>query len=169
MLLLLDKDGTLVKPKSGAQFVNAPTDQEPLPSVIETLTSYSAKGAGLVIISNQGGIAAGHKSLESAIAEMRFCLELFPQIKEAYFCPDFEGEECCWCVAPKESRRYSFHELSGTFRKPNPEMLLLAVSIFKASQGLSLMVGDCPEDKQAATAANVPFQLATDFFNQEEK
>lgn len=163
MLLLLDKDGTLVKPKSGAQFVNAPTDTEPLPSVIETLINYSAEGWELVIISNQGGIAAGHKSLESAIAEMRFCLKLFPQIKEAYFCPDFEGEEC-WCVAHTEIKRYSKHELSGTFRKPNPGMLLLTVSIFGVDRGMSLMVGDRAEDEQAASAANVPFRIATDFF-----
>lgn len=176
MLLLLDKDGTLVRPKSGAKFVNDPIDQEPLPGVVATLDAYCAAGWDLVIVSNQGGVAAGHKSSESVIAEMRFCLQLLPKIAIAYFCPDFEGERC-FGVTQKEVRDFSNHKLTGAFRKPNPGMLELAIEMHGAPDGL--MIGDgCArrpwrhrsEDEQAASAAkNVLFQWATDFFNQEGK
>lgn len=166
-LLLLDKDGTLIQPKSGAKFVSKSWDQAALPGVIETLDRYVAEGWLPVIISNQGGVAAGHKSLESVIDEMRFCLELFPAIKEAYFCPDFEGS-ICWRVWREDAIEYkpeSFdvYELgiSGEFRKPNAGMLKLAIHIENADQ--ALMIGDRDEDEAAAITASVPFQWAADF------
>ena len=36
-LLILDKDGTLVRPKSGGRFVQSPDDQELIPGVVEVL------------------------------------------------------------------------------------------------------------------------------------
>jgi D-glycero-D-manno-heptose 1,7-bisphosphate phosphatase len=92
-LLLVDKDGTLVRPKSGKEFVQNHKDQELLPKVAETIAHYRAEGWWINIISNQGGVALGYKSLEDTIQEMQFCLELLPDIDSAYFCPD-DGETC---------------------------------------------------------------------------
>lgn len=165
-LLLLDKDGTLIKPKSGAKFVNQSWDQAALPGVNEAIGRYVTEGWQPVIISNQRGIEAGHKSLESVIDEMRFCLELFPTIKEAYFCPD--GGAICWRVWREDAIEYkpeSFdvYELgiSGEFRKPNAGMLKLAIHIENADE--VLYVGDRDEDEAAAIAANVLFIWAHDF------
>ncbi len=91
-ILLLDKDGTLVNPKSGSKFIQKPWDQEAILGVEQRLKDY--QGWDCVIVSNQAGVAAGHKTMENTIDEMLFCLELFPQIKEAFFCPDFQGNEC---------------------------------------------------------------------------
>ncbi|MEG4915738.1 HAD-IIIA family hydrolase [Microcoleus sp. B7-D4] len=172
-LLLLDKDGTLIFPKSGAKFVGDPWDQEPLPRIAETLKKYAADGWEMAIISNQGGVAAGHKSLENCILEMKFALHLFPQIKEAYFCPDFEGKECwrTWGDCGKDSRilynQNSWEttdlQIDGKFRKPNAGMLLLTASFYNFDE--ILYVGDRPEDEGAALAANISFKWASDFFN----
>lgn len=56
-LLLLDKDGTLIKPASGAKFVQHPEDQELLPNVAEVIARYAAEGWTMAIASNQGGCA----------------------------------------------------------------------------------------------------------------
>jgi D-glycero-D-manno-heptose 1,7-bisphosphate phosphatase len=168
-LLLLDKDGTLVHPTHG-KFVDAPWHQAPIPGVAAALDRYQAEGWKLCIISNQGGVAAGHKSLDSCILEMRYCLELFPQIREAFFCPDFEGKDC-WRVWGdcKEPHRILYGDgwtMSGDklapFRKPEPGMLQLAMDIH--SPGQTLYIGDRPEDEAAAAAAGVPFDFAADFF-----
>jgi D-glycero-D-manno-heptose 1,7-bisphosphate phosphatase len=112
-------------------------------------------------------VAAGHKSLSDTIAEMRFALELFPQIKEAYLCPDFEGR-VCWRVWQEDLIEYKPDSytvwelgLAGHFRKPAPGMLKLAMHIHGADE--ALMIGDRPRDQGAASAAGVPFMWAKDF------
>jgi D-glycero-D-manno-heptose 1,7-bisphosphate phosphatase len=177
-LLLTDKDGTLIAPASGAKFVNQPWDQAPLPGASEAIAKYAADGWTIAIISNQGGVAGGHKSLESAILEMQFCLKLFPQIQEAYFCPDFDGLDC-WRVwgdcSPSQQICYgekSFQSwelaLKGTFRKPNAGMLRLAMAIHSPDQVLytgDMLIANSPkgEDENAALSAGIPFIAAPEF------
>lgn len=163
-LLLLDKDGTLVYPKSGAKFVNKPWDQAPLPGVVDTLHRYVAEGWFPVILSNQGGVSSGHKSLKSAIDEMQFCLELFPAIQEAFFCPDMNGATCwrIWDTCDEEhcilydSKHFDGQVYAGKYRKPDPGMIQLALNLHIPEQ--VLFVGDRLEDQSAAEAAGVRFQ-----------
>lgn len=54
-LLVLDKDGTLVRPKSGNTFVQHPEDQEMIEGVAEAIARYIADGWTIAIASNQGG------------------------------------------------------------------------------------------------------------------
>ena len=176
-LLLLDTDGTLVAPKSGKTFVQSPDDQVLLPGVGEVLTRYIADRWTPVIVSNQGGVSAGHKTLEDTIAEMHYCLELLPGIDLALFCPD-EGATCyrvrrghvrSWGGAPFDDNIYAY----GNFRKPGPGMLNFAVNyglrpsdgpdIWATIKRQSLMVGDRPEDEGSAQAAGVPFMNAEDW------
>ncbi|MBD2156267.1 HAD-IIIA family hydrolase [Leptolyngbya sp. FACHB-16] len=168
-LLILDKDGTLVRPESGAKFVQSPTDQVLLPGVKRALDRYAADGWKMAIASNQGDVAAKHKTLEQAIYEMRYCLHLTaPHIQRGCLCPDIEGFECyeVWrfsVFSPidlgKEYRNYY-----GTFRKPKPGMLMYLISQFYrlSSDGLMdvLMVGDRSQDFGAALAAGVRFMWA---------
>ncbi len=152
-LVLLDKDGTLVRSKSGG-FVQRPSDQEPLPGVRKCLSEIGA--AQLIITSNQGGVAAGYKSLEDAIAEMQYCLSLFSEISAAFFCPDFKGNSL-WLVRRDRAKECSneFAEYKGSFRKPKAGMLWAA----QEWKGINarLMIGDRPEDEGAAIAAGIPF------------
>jgi len=50
-------------------------------------------------------------------------------------------------------------DLYGNFRKPLPGMLNFAKNYYGVPDQI-LMVGDRPEDEQAAIAANVPFMWA---------
>ncbi len=167
-LLLLDKDGTLIQPLGGKKFTSEPWDQEPLAGVKGALQFAVADGWFPVVVSNQGGVAAGHKTLNNAIDEMRFCLGLFPEIKEAFFCPDYEGDICCRVWGKGEEHRIEYTPLSwdvigleirGQFRKPSPGMLKLAASLHSADK--ALMVGDRPEDEGAALGAEIKFVWAS--------
>lgn len=163
-LILLDKDGTIINPKSGNKFVQTPWDQELIAGVKEAIAHYHSSGWTIAIISNQGGVSAGHKTLNNTILEMRFCLELFPEIEEAYFCPDFEGMECyrVWRndFIHYDADNYTVWEVGvrGQFRKPKPGMLKLAQHIHVPDE--CWMVGDRPEDEQAADSAGINFMWA---------
>lgn len=93
-ILFLDCDGTIREPLSGAKFISHPRDQQIIPRADKALAHYHKRGWVIVGISNQGGVGAGHKSLEAAIAEQEYTLGLFPEMTAIYFCPDFEGKRC---------------------------------------------------------------------------
>lgn len=168
-LLILDKDGTLIKSRSGNEFVQSPDDQELLPGVVEAIAQYAADGWKMAIASNQGGVAAGHKTIDSAVDEMRYCLSLLhPYVKVGCLCPDFEGIECfeVWqhALFTPIDRGVEYRDYYGTFRKPNPGMLMYLISQFNRLPGDGSMevlyVGDRPEDEQAAINAGVSFMWA---------
>ena len=163
-LLLLDKDGTLVRPKSRKKFVDRPRDQKRLPGAKDAIAHYYSKEWAIVLISNQAGVEAGHKTLESCILEIRYCLELFPEIHEAFFCPDSKGSEChqvrrddVISYGPNSPLTLDL-KLKNKYRKPNPGMLWLARSLNCGDN--CLYVGDRPEDEAAAQAAGIPFLAA---------
>lgn len=156
-LLLLDMDGTVREPLDGHKFIRRPRDQRIISNVDGAIAYYAAMGWKIVGITNQAGVASGKKSLQSCIKEQEYTLVLLPDIEEIYFCPDFEGRKC-FCVNRSEVYNYSNLQESGTFRKPQPGMLNLAMRMHQ--QELGLMVGDRPEDKAAALAVGVRFQQA---------
>lgn len=168
-LVILDKDGTLVRPKSGEKFVQSPDDQELLPNVSNRISELKKQKAVLVIASNQGGVASGHKTLEEAIAEMRYCMQLLLfSIEEGYICPDFEGNVCYSAThSQKHDRMYpQYPDLS--FRKPGWGMIKLAAIAWlgtkiKPDNSNILFIGDRPEDSQAAQSANIRFLDAEDW------
>lgn len=175
---MLDLDGTIRETKSGAAFINDPEDQQIIPAATAAIERYCSDGWTLVGITNQGGVAAGHKSLASAIAEQKFTLDLLPQLKSIYFCPDFEGKQCLYVnsvgrvVQVHETWR-KHKDLIGSFRKPSSGMLHLAIRheawqlvppILGLSNLRAIYVGDRPEDLQAAQAAGVKFIWAKDWY-----
>jgi D-glycero-D-manno-heptose 1,7-bisphosphate phosphatase len=172
-LLLLDKDGTIVQSTHG-EFVDEPWHQEPVhPGVAPSIDEAKKQGWEIKVCSNQGGVAAGHKSLEKVFQEMRFCLELFPSISEAYFCPDFDGNRgwYCWDDCLEEHRilrlrsdAHNWYPGMGefpSFRKPGAGMLLAAAGL---NYDRILFVGDRPEDLGAAQAAGCEFLWASQWW-----
>jgi D-glycero-D-manno-heptose 1,7-bisphosphate phosphatase len=165
-LLLLDCDGTIRRPKtyahgSGAQvhheFIESPTDQELIPGAAEAIARCTVTGNWSVVgISNQGGVAAGKKSLSDACEEQRYTLELCPLLMAILFCPDWDGEICYRTRLPFGTQRV--HHFVGQYRKPGPGMLLEAAYLYKADT--LLYVGDRPEDQQAAMNAGIDFLWA---------
>lgn len=173
LLLLLDKDGTLINPRR-TKFVEKPWDQTPIEGVNYALNNLY-KDWRHVVISNQGGIAAGHKSLSDTFLEMEFCAELFPSITDIFFCPDFEGKECWKMWAPWEGEDHRIlydakhtdtvdADAVGQFRKPGVGMIKLAMHLLGEFDGI-LYVGDRDEDEQAAKNAGVEFMHAHVFQN----
>lgn len=167
-LLILDKDGTLTTTVSGEKFVQHPKDQQLLPGVAEALQRYADNGWQSVIASNQGGVAAGYKSLDEAIREMRFCWGLIPAINRIYFCPDLEyGENChvlkCrhqwldWTTSGKEWLCDGFgdnpYDSFGGYRKPNPGMIKAAIRDFFGMNAVDLLALTKPFE------GNIPLRL----------
>lgn len=122
-LLLIDLDGTVRVPASGSRFIDHPHNQRIILGSAVTLAQYHEQGWLIVGITNQGGVAAGHKQLEDAIVEQRYTLKLIPQMEGVYFCPDFEGNHC-WLVGRVHDDGKPVHlapwasEFVGSFRKP---------------------------------------------------
>jgi D-glycero-D-manno-heptose 1,7-bisphosphate phosphatase len=160
-LAIFDKDGTLVAPKSSAKFVQHPEDQMLLPGVAEGIAALAADGWAIAIASNQGGVAAGHKSLNDAIAEMQYCLSLLPQIEVAFFCPDFEDNDYVYVHRNGNTKQFDNGGKFGGMRKPQPGMIRCLDEYMAASE--ILFVGDRPEDQQAAKSAGVAFQWADEW------
>ncbi|MBD1923437.1 HAD-IIIA family hydrolase [Microcoleus sp. FACHB-831] len=156
-LLILDLDGTVRAPLSGNKFIQRPHDQKMIEGAEGAIAYFAANGWKIVGVTNQAGVASGKKSLQSCIKEQQYTLDLVPEMEEIYFCPDFEGGKC-FCVTSNEVNNYSNHQESGKFRKPNAGMLKLAIEIHKPDK--VLMIGDRPEDRQAASAAGAKFQHA---------
>jgi D-glycero-D-manno-heptose 1,7-bisphosphate phosphatase len=164
-LLLLDLDGTIRRSTIG-EFINDPSDQEPIEGAIESLKSAQKQGWAMIGITNQAGVAAGHKTLESAILEQKKTLEIFPMLSCIYFCPDFKGQKCfclerVCCVEIDKM----YPELIGQFRKPNPGMIFASLRAFDENPTDILMVGDRKEDEFAAKNAGLRFLGASEFRN----
>lgn len=163
-ILFLDCDGTIRRPKSGAKFISNPEDQEIIGGVSEAIAHYKSLGFTPIGVTNQGGVAAGHKSLEEAIEEQCITLELLPELELIYFAPNYDGL-ICWKIsrsASTEIKQQSIEEF-GSFRKPGAGMLNLALRFYNAQPQDCLMVGDRTEDEVAAATALVPFMWAHDW------
>lgn len=156
-LLIVDMDGTVRQPRSDRKFIERPGDQKVISGAEGAIAYFASEGWKIIAVTNQAGVEAGKKSLTSCVKEQQQTMILLPEIEEVYFCPDFAGKKC-YCVTPNEVKDYSDRDLSGTFRKPKPGMLLLVMEIHNA--GKIMFVGDRPEDKQAAQSAKIKFQQA---------
>ncbi len=115
-----------------------------IPEAVDLIRNYNRKGYKVVVVTNQAGIAKGlytetdmhilHDVMDEALADEDAYIDAY------YFCPhhpDFTGE--CSC------------------RKPEPGMLLKALSEFEADPSSCIMHGDKPKDAEAAKRAGVPF------------
>lgn len=165
-LLLVDLDGTIREPLSGAQYFQHPEDQQIVAGADIALNSYGEEWL-IVGITNQGGVAAGHKSIQQCIQEQQYTLALFPQLREIYFCPDFEGKKC-FRVTPHNVHNHSKTKWSGQYRKPGAGMLQLALARHKQFPQQSLYVGDRPEDEAAAQRARIPFEWAENWIERHQ-
>ncbi len=161
-IFFFDLDGTLREAKSGQTFINDPADQKPIAGAQKAVSYISSKGFICIGITNQAGVAAGKKSLESAITEQRITLDLFPELSEIFFCHTW-GEICYQLSRGNLPLEFSA-PLSGdgskiSCRKPGHGMLLLgAQSLADLSDGGDYwMSGDRPEDEQAAKNAGINF------------
>lgn len=159
-ILFCEVDGTLTGTLSGATFKSHTRDVLVLPGVENALARYSKEGYLVVGISNEGGVGAGHKKLETAFEGKQYTCLLLPALKAIYFFPDFAGQVLCradrdTAVEVKvESGKYS------SFRKPGAGMIEYCLSFYGSDVGNCWMVGDRPEYEQAAEARGINFIAA---------
>lgn len=170
-LLILDKDETLITPKSGHKFAQHSEDQELIPGAKEAIDSYRSQGWDLAIASNQGGVALGYKSMSEASEEIIYLMQQ-TGIDKAMFAPSYElsGIGEAEFIRQRYGRYYreTITNFQQLFRKPNPGMInFLAANLYGSTLwrgDLSVLyVGDRPEDQQAARAAKVDFLWASDW------
>lgn len=169
-LLVLDCDGTIRQTKSGLIFINDPNDQQPINGAKEAVHKAYSNGWTIIGASNQGGVAKGYKSLESAIEEQQITLSFFPELKFILICPD--NGETCYLVdrdrntPPRKFRREEIMHpnmdlhLYQSFRKPGSGMLMLAHDLIEGEVEHAWVVSDRAEDQMAAAAANFQFSWA---------
>jgi D-glycero-D-manno-heptose 1,7-bisphosphate phosphatase len=152
-LLFLDRDGTLNR-AVGHRPPNTPEEVSLYPDVGAVLASYVAQGWQLVMVTNQGGIASGYITEEQAQAIQQRVIELLPvPLAAAYLCPHLPGASVA---------RY---DLDCPNRKPRPGFVLQALRRFGAQPEDCLFIGDSSTDRDAAHAAQVPFEWADRFFD----
>lgn len=157
-VLYLDLDGTVRKGFDElGRFVNTAKDVQVFPEVPGLLRIYKKAGWRIVGISNQGGIALGHMTLEQCAEAMmethRQCRYAFDKIAWCRHHPEAKDPEyaICWCRKPKAGLVI---ETALDLARANNEYY---------PPHLSLFVGDRPEDECCAANAGIPFMWAKDW------
>ena len=151
-LIIFDVDGTLVTTKSGATFRKTADDWQWLPGRKEKLLQLEKEGIQTALASNQGGVAFGYFSHASIIHEL-------------YNLVDEANIGCVrWCETHPNAPIQEYR-VDSNRRKPGPGMLDEIIKYFDMSKPDTLMVGDRPEDEQAAQNAGVAYMDAETFFS----
>ena len=160
-LLILDKDGTLTKPKSGGKFPKSFEDQVLRLGVVDGLKRLTALNTRFGIATNQCCVEAGFKTVDEAKSEVEYCIQLLAAegiaVEAAALCPDFDGKICHLWFCDWGSWQEFKHEF---FRKPGGGMLNLLAEFILGDQRdreFKQYTGDRPEDRAAAVSAGFEF------------
>lgn len=153
-VLYCDIDGTIRKGYGElGHFVNTPDQVEVFPEVPKLLKGYKDLGWRIVGVSNQGGVALGHLSMDDCFAAMgetqRQCGMAFDKI---VFCTHNPYDNPpCPCRKPgiamiMETRDWLFQQHGETY-----------------PMHMGLFTGDRPEDETCAANAGLPFMWAKEW------
>jgi HAD superfamily hydrolase (TIGR01662 family) len=155
-LVIFDVDGTLVTTKSGETFRKTADDWQWLPGRLEKLRALEEQGIYTAIATNQGGVAFGYLRRADILQEIARMGD--------------EGHiiafEICYAHPNATLEEY---RADPPCRKPNPGMLLSIIENSRYQKHETLMVGDRPEDAEAAQNAGVAFMWADEFFSEKEQ
>ncbi len=142
MLVLLDRDGVLVKDRE--DFIKSPEEMELLPFAGEALALLRGAGFKTALVTNQSVVGRGiiteaqlkhiHQVLRERIARDGGSLDTI------LYAPDTPDK-------------------AGPRRKPKPGMLIEAMQKYHARPEHTPMVGDALRDLEAAAAAGCPRYL----------
>ena len=141
----LDRDGVLIV---DCGYPHRPDQLVLIPGAAEAVKRLNAAGYVTVIVTNQSGVARGMFSEETMHGFNALLVERLAEagarIDAVYACP-FHAE------AVDDRYRHPDHP----DRKPNPGMLLKAVTEHDLDPARSLMIGDQASDMEAARRAGV--------------
>ncbi|MCF7910884.1 MAG: HAD-IIIA family hydrolase [Candidatus Cloacimonetes bacterium] len=156
--LFLDLDDTIRYSKSGG-FVSSPEDIALFEDVEEIIWNYKNEGFLICGITNQGGVAFGHKTIADNEAELQQTRSLFDH-------DPFDMIMSCYSMPGGKVQPYNHRSL---LRKPDIGMLVQC-ELQAFQEGIiidwtkSIMVGDRDTDELCAGNAGIPFYWADSFF-----
>ena len=160
--LFIDLDGTLREAIEG-QFINTAENQKLMDGVADTLRRYAKAGFQIAVVTNQGGVAAGYKTIHSWMNEWSRFIDLLKQENAGvHFMRACYHHPTDGIVKPFDN--------DSQFRKPNGGMVS-SIEVEAHNHGIvidwknSLMVGDRPEDEGLANTCGLRFMSAKDWRN----
>ena len=137
--LFLDRDGVINKEVGYAHIWS---DDLLISASSKLIKRYLERKYKIIVVTNQSGIGRGYygvATFHKFMSDMRSCLQRNgADIDDYYYCGCVPSEKMC------------------PYRKPNPGMILKAVSDHNISTQDSLLVGDKATDILAAIAAGLP-------------
>jgi D-glycero-D-manno-heptose 1,7-bisphosphate phosphatase len=143
--LFLDRDGVL---NVDHGYVHRWEDFDWIPGAREAVRRFNAAGWLVIVITNQSGIGRGyytedemhalHGRMQEALAEAGARIDAF------YYCPQHP-----------EAADEAYRHPDPPDRKPNPGMLLRALSEWPVDRDRAVMIGDKPADIEAALRAGI--------------
>jgi D-glycero-D-manno-heptose 1,7-bisphosphate phosphatase len=126
--VLLDRDGTLIAER---HYLARVEEMELLPNTLAGLRQLTELGLGLVVVTNQAGIARGYFGWQevNAIHQhlTRLCADSGVPLAGIYVCPH-GPDDACAC------------------RKPEPGLALAAANELNFNPATAFMIGDKPCD-----------------------
>lgn len=143
--VFVDRDGTI---NEDVDFLTDPGELQLFPGSAEALAALARAGFGLVVITNQSGVARGlltedtlaavHAKLEAMLAEGG------ARVDRIAYCPHHPTEG-----APPYRR-------ACDCRKPAPGLLARAIADLALDPAASWVVGDSERDLEAGAALGIP-------------
>ncbi len=135
-IVLLDRDGVINEDSD--DYIKSPLEWEPIPGSLEAIGLLAQRGFGVVVITNQSGVARGLFSLDvlgQIHAKMQRAIEAHGgRLEGIYYCPH-GPEDFCGC------------------RKPKPGMFNQAAKDLGLNLAGIPAVGDSYRDLEAARSA----------------
>lgn len=161
--MVLDFDGTIRYAKEGQQQINEPEHVRIYDSVPEKLTDHRENGRLILGLTNQGGVAYGHKNPQGFKREVRRMKELFEN--QGYQWP-FHDWYAAYNMEGGTVDKFDHRSLR---RKPEIGGLALLAERVNRSYNLfpnwdeSIFVGDREVDFECAKRAGMRFLSGEDF------
>ena len=153
-LIIFDKDSLMESLVSGN--IQSPINQKIRPGAGEAIQSFYRRGFSVAVVSNQPQVEAGEKSLESAIAEMQFCLNLM-DIDFGVIAHTFEGKSAWKLGKIYRGEIWDNFGKFGSFLKPSPGMINFLIQFYGSSPSQTWLISDDTEDAKTAEAAGSNF------------
>ena len=143
--LFLDRDGVLNEDRG---YVSRWEDFRWIEGAREAVAAFNRAGWLVIVVTNQSGIGRGyyteadmhalHKRMGEDLAAVGGHIDAF------YHAPDHP-----------DAKLETYRHPDPPDRKPNPGMILRALSEWPVDREASLLIGDKPSDMEAATRAGI--------------
>ena len=166
ILIVIDRDGTLIEhvPYLGREegWIN---DIKLKKDVADFLIYVQTKfDTTKIVVSNQQGVARGYfstKTVEDINRSINALLiEKGVAIDSWQYCPDVSKDYAAKCTETQNAKFKSQFIKEKTMRKPNPEMLLIALrelQLKKSDFDRIFVIGDSQDDADLAKSINAQF------------